>query len=364
VPPTVAVLNGHAVEIDKPTAMPTTDYPGVVTCSLPETKLGFAVPSLFVASRTLSESNGVRLYAREENMTNAQGIMTAVSIVKPLVEQWLGAKQKKPLTVVDLPEPEDAAYEQGGVLFTSIASDPPEKLADSMSHALAHAYFQSPRGWLNEGVPSFIGTLWIEHIHDRNLALETLEASRGALAFAEPGTPGTGPGQDLLHASDAVFYRTKAAYVFWMLRDIAGDKPLASALQAYNAAEDTSPEYFEHLVERASGKDLKWFFDSWVYRDRGLPDLSIAGVYTSPGAHEGEYLVAIDLSNDGFAEAEVPITVRSRENTVTERVRLPGKAKTVHRILTQGEPELVIVNDGAVPEVQTGVHKRAIANKN
>jgi len=364
VPPTVAVLNGHAVEIDKPTAMPTTDYPGVVTCSLPETKLGFAVPSLFVASRTLSESNGVRLYAREENMTNAQGIMTAVSIVKPLVEQWLGAKQKKPLTVVDLPEPEDAAYEQGGVLFTSIASDPPEKLADSMSHALAHAYFQSPRGWLNEGVPSFIGTLWIEHIHDRNLALETLEASRGALAFAEPGTLGDGPGQDLPHASDAVYYRTKAAYVFWMLRDIAGDKQLATALQAYDAAEDTSPEYFEHLVERASGKDLKWFFDNWVYHDRGLPDISIAGVYSSAAAHEGEYLVAVDLANDGSAEVEVPVTVRSHESTLTERVRLPGKTRTVHRMLTRGEPEEVIVNDGTVPEVQTGVHKRAITNKN
>jgi hypothetical protein len=364
VPPTVAVLNGHAVEIDKPTAMPTTDYPGIVTCSLPPTKLGFAVPSLFVASRTLSESNGVRLYAREENMANAQGVMAAVTIVKPLVEQWLGAKQKKPLTVVDLPEPEDAAYEQGGVLFTGITPDPPEKLAESMSHALAHAYFQSPREWLNEGVASFIGTLWIEHIHDRNLALETLEASRGALAFAEPGTPGAGPGQDLLHASDVVYYRTKAAYVFWMLRDIAGDKQLATALQAYNAAEDTSPEYFELLVERASGKDLKWFFDDWVYRDRGLPDLSIAEVHTSPAGHEGQYLVAINLSNDGFAEAEVPVRVRSHENTVTERVRLPGKTKTVHRMLSHGEPEVIIVNDGAVPEVQTGVHRREITNKN
>ena len=363
-PPTVAVLNGHPVEIDKPTAMPTTDYPGVVTCSLPSTKLGFAVPSLFVASRTLSESNGVRLYAREENVTNAQGIMTAVTIVKPLVEQWLGAKQKQPLVVVDLPEPADAAYEQGAVLFTGIASDPPEKLAERMSHALAHAYFQSPREWLNEGVPSFMDTLWIEHVHDRNLALETLDASRGALAFAEPVTPGAGPGQDLLDASDAVYYRTKAAYVFWMLRDIAGDKQLASALQAYDAAEDTTPEYFEHLVERASGKDLKWFFDSWVYRDRGLPDLSIAGVYTSAAAHEGQYLVAVDISNDGFAEVEVPVTVRSHESTLTERVRLPGKTRTVRRMLTQGQPEEVIVNDGTVPELQTGIHKRAITNKN
>ena len=362
VPPTVAVLDGHPVEIGKPTVMPTDGYPGVVSFALPATKLGFAVPSLFVAARTLEEGSGVRVYVREENAANAQGVMTAATMAQPLVEQWLGPKPKRPLTVIDLPEADDAAYEQGGVLFMGITSDPPERLAETMSHALAHAYFQSPREWLNEGVPSFIASLWIEHVHDRELALENLESMRSALAFAEPGTPGAGPGEDLLHASDAIYYRTKATYVLWMLRDLAGDKQLAAALRAYNAGDDTAPDYFERVVERASGKDLKWFFDDWVYRDRGLPDLSIAGVNSSTAAHEGQYLVAIDIANDGFAETEVPVTVRSREGTLTDRVRLPGKTKTAHRMLVQGAPVEVIVNDGTVPEVQATIHRRTISD--
>jgi len=195
------------------------------------------------------------------------------------------------------------------------------------------------------------------------MALEKLEASRGALAFAEPGTPGAGPGEDLLHASDAIYYRTKATYVLWMLRDIAGDKQLAAALQAYNPAEDTTPEYFEQVVEHASGKDLKWFFDNWVYRDRGLPDLSIAGINATAAAREGQYLVAIDIANDGFAETEVPVTVRSHDSTLTERVRLPGKTKTTHRMLTQGQPTEVLVNDGTVPEVQAAIHRRTVENQ-
>jgi aminopeptidase N len=362
--PSLAILNGHVVEMEKPTAMPTNEYPGVVACSLPATKLGFAVPTLFVGSRTVHEGSGVRVYVREENAANAQGVMTAATMVRPLVEQWLGSKPRSPLTVVDLPEVDDAAYEQGGVLFIGLASDPPEKLAETLAHALAHTYFQSPREWLNEGVASFIGTLWIERMHNREMALEKLEASRSALAFAEPESPGAGPGQDLLHASDAIYYRTKATYVLWMLRDMAGDKPLATSLQAYNPADDTSADYFEHLVEQASGKDLKWFFDDWVYRDRGLPDLSIAKVNSSTAAHEGQYLVAVDILNDGFAETEVPVTVRSHDSTLTERVRLPGKTRTAHRMLIQGEPVEVIVNDGTVPEVQAGIHKRTLTNAN
>ncbi len=358
-PPTVAILDGHEVALDKPT-MPSDEYPGVITCSLPPTRLGFAPPTLFVAERMLRDGAGLRVYSQSENQANAQSYFTAATIVAPVVQQWLGAKAKTTLTVIDLPDGEDAPYEQGSLLLTGMNADPPEKLTEGMSHALAHAYFQSPHEWLNEGVANFMATLWTEHEHDRDLALEQLEASRSALTFAEPASPGDTGGEDLIHASDAVFYRTKATYVLWMLRDVAGDGALAAALRKYDAAEDTNPQYFERLLEQASNKDLKWFFDDWVYRDRGLPDLSIAAVHPSVAAHEGQFLVAIDMVNDGFAEAEVPVTVRSRKTTLTERVRLPGKTKTTHRMLIEGEPVEVVVNDGTVPEVAASIHRHTM----
>ena len=232
-----------------------------------------------------------------------------------------------------------------------------------MSHALAHAYFRSRREWLNEGVSSFLETLWIEHTNNRTLALEKLESQRSALAFAEPATPGDGPGQDLLHASNPVYYRTKATYVLWMLRDVAGEKELASALQAYDPAADTTPDYFQKLVERASDKDLQWFFDNWVYNDRGLPDLSIAAFHSTPAAYTGQYLAAIDISNDGFAEAEVPVTIRSHNTTLTEHVRVAGKTKTLHRMLVQGQPEEVILNDGNRTRIAADIHQRNITDQ-
>lgn len=160
----------------------------------------------------------------------------------------------------------------------------------------------------------------------------------------------------MIHASDIVYYRTKATYVFWMLRDLVGDAQLAAALTAYRPAEDTTPEYFERLLEKSTGKDLKWFFDDWVYHDRGLPDFSIRGVFPSHAATADQWLVAVDISNDGFAEAEVPVTVRSKNATVTERLRIPGQGKVSHRVLIGGEPTEVQVNDGTVPEVRESEH--------
>jgi hypothetical protein len=363
-PPTVIALDGVSIPVPKPSVTPTQNYPGIITAALPAIKLGFAAPSIFLSGWPATEARGIRIYARTEDQAGAQGLTTAATMAQPLVSQWLGSKAKAPLTIIDLPEQQDLTWQQGSLLVTAITDKPPESSAEMIGDALARATFHSPRLWLNEGVPSFIDTLWIEHAHDRDLALEKLESQRASLAFAEPATPGDAPGEDLLHASDPVYYRTKATYVLWMLRDIAGEKELAAALQAYDPAADTTPDYFQKLVERASGpnstKDLQWFFDNWVYHDRGLPDLSIAAFHSSPAEHDGQFLVAIDISNDGFAETEVPVTVRSQEATLTDRVRLPGKTKTAHRMLVQGQPTQVIVNDGTVPEVAAGIHQRNI----
>ena len=358
--PNAAAIDGHFVPVPAPKVTPTASFPGVVTFSLPAQRLGFGTINLFLAPRIAHEANGVRVLAADFDEPNVQGYLTAATMVQPLVERWLGSKPREPLTIFDLPDKHDAAFEQGAVTVTGFQALDPQELANVLSHGMAHAYFQSPREWLNEGVANFIGTLWIEQTKGREFALEHLEATRGAIAVGEPSSPGESGGQSLIDAADAVYYRSKATYVLWMLRDLAGDKALSAALHAYDPAQDTTPEYFEHLVEQASGKDLKWFFDDWVYHDKGLPDLSIAGIYPSASAQIGQYLVAIDLANDGYAGAEVPVSVRSQATTQTVRVLIPARSKVTRRLLVQGLPTEIIVNDGVVPELQASVHRRDI----
>jgi len=96
-------------------------------------------------------------------------------------------------------------------------------------------------------------------------------------------------------------------------------------------------------------------FAQWVNADDGLPDLSIDHVYPSAAA-AGNWLVAVDLSNSGYAAAEVPLTVKSGITAITRRVLIPAQGKIVKRILIQGEPTQVQLNDGSVPEVQAGIH--------
>jgi hypothetical protein len=366
VPPNAAILNGHFVSVDKPTAMPTASFPGVVTASVPATRLGFETPSLFLARRTEVDGTGLRVLALDPDAESAQRYVAAAELAQPLIRTWLGDrlgdKPQRSSTILDLPEPDDAPAEMGGLLATPLLTDEPAQLTPVVVHALAHGAFSSPRAWLNEGVASFLGTLWIEANQGHTAAVENLNAGRGALALAEPGTPGQGGGEDLIGATSPVYYRTKAAYVLWMLREIAGEKALEKALQTYDAAQDTKPEYFEHLLEQSSETDLRWFFDDWVYNDRGLPDLSIGGVYPSREARQ-QVVVAIEIANEGYAEVEVPVTVKGVDASLTEHVRVPAHGRITHRITFQEDPTEVDLNNGTVPEVQDSIHRKLLARQ-
>ncbi len=173
-------------------------------------------------------------------------------------------------------------------------------------------------------------------------------------------------GVSLANATGDVFYRTKAAAVWWMLRGIVGDPDLQRTLQAYRKDPklDRDPAGFEHTLEQLSHKDLHWFFENWVYQDRGLPDLSIVNVTPSQleprnGIYSG-WMVAVEVHNDCYAEAEVPITVRSPTASETHLLRIPGRTCASTRIVFSGTPQQVQVNDGSIPETQTSIHTRQL----
>jgi aminopeptidase N len=156
--------------------------------------------------------------------------------------------------------------------------------------------------------------------------------------------------EPLVTTSDELFYRLKAMRVWWMLRDMVGDAPLQRALHNYKAQDDREPSYMQRLIEAETLRKLEWFFDDWVYRDRGLPDFRIEAVYPRPLV-AGGYTLTITVENRGEAGAEVPVMVETSHGQVMRRLEVRGRDKAVIRIEVPEAPKRVVVNDGSVPEV-------------
>ncbi|WP_188552954.1 M1 family aminopeptidase [Edaphobacter dinghuensis] len=341
--------------------------PGVATADFPRHPLGFRSPSLFLTAGAATTTDNNEIAAVTDHYDTVPSYAAAAIKVQPLLKEWLGPA---PLTTLNIIDHSGQPFEDDSLLVAPMRAIDSDALAPSLIHSLTHAWFRSSHVWLDEGVPQFMSLLWLEHTQGRDIALQQLQQQINTLALVEPASTEAVDqpqgGQSLIQASDEIYYRTKAAAVLWMLRSIVGNDVLKQALQGYRqiGSQDDDPKEFQRVLERASHKDLNWFFNDWVYQDRGLPDLTIASVtprqLPAQGLKAASWLVAIEVRNNGDAAAEVPVTVRSGALTTTERLRIMGRSSASTRIVFEGTPDEVIVNDGSVPEIGASTHTKQI----
>ena len=299
----------------------------------------------------------------------ARDYITAAESIIPPLELWFGPPRQK-IVLVELTDPNALPYDAGSYYFVPMRDVQHAAAEVALARPIFHAMFQSPRPWVSEGLAGFAQALVRERQAGRRAALDYLAQFRSALAVAEaqshsslaPGeSSSTEPPsiglQPLATTSDEIFLRTKSAYVWWMLRDMVGDRVLQSALSRYRPADDHDTGYIQRLIEErlSPHRDLETFFDDWVYRDRGLPQLQVHSAYVRHTLGD-ETMTAVTVYNLGEAWCEVPVAVRSEGAESMLRLVVPAKSKAIVRIPFGADPKQALVNDGSVPEAEPGDH--------
>jgi hypothetical protein len=259
------------------------------------------------------------------------------------------------LKVLDLPDTNAAPFATGDMLILPMRS--PIALGAELAVVRACAGREIPthQAWIQEGAAGYAAAEYLLQTDSRGSALQFLqnslpllvEAENATLAERQKDSRQAAPDSSLFEATSDIYLQTKSMYVFWMLRDMLGG--LSGKLLSYEYRLDADPASMQHMLEKLSARDLQWFFDDWVYHDRGLPDFRIAAFF--PRRTEGSnYVSTVTVENLGGAGAEVPVTVNFDGGEVTKRLEVRGKATAVVRIETPKAPVEVVVNDGSVPE--------------
>jgi hypothetical protein len=332
--------------------------PAGLTCrAVQYDPIGMVVPTFVLGPYRALNQPPMAIQYISGHESYARTWATAGEKIAPFIAQWLGPRQR-PVQLVELPDKDMYPFEGGSVFFTPLVSGEERDIQVVLAHQLAHASFQSPRLWMDEGVAHFAQALEREQQEGRKAALAYMDERLPPLQEAEkeflPAAPGQAPGppprgQPLVSATDEVFFRTKAMFVWWMLRDIVGDDALERALRAYRPDQDKEPSYFQRLLAEQFHRDLEWFFDDWVYRDRGLPDFHVAAVYPRKLIPQ-DWSVTVTVENSGSAGAEVPVVVRAAQGEERKRLEVHAHEKAVVRIPIPVVPQQAVVNDGSVPE--------------
>jgi aminopeptidase N len=156
-----------------------------------------------------------------------------------------------------------------------------------IAHELAHQWFgqgAAPAGyrerWLSEAWAQYAAALWIRHRQGESAFRDTMgRMAHWAMRHDDAGPIHLGQRLGALEG-DSRLYRAvvydKGAWVLHMLRGIVGDDAFFAGTRAFlegHRYEKVVTADLREALERASGRDLRAYFERWV-NETGLPRLS------------------------------------------------------------------------------------------
>jgi hypothetical protein len=330
------------------------------------TDLSQSVPT-FVAANFLEQKEGdwASIAYTTGYETEAKSYVQALSKADRFVSEMV---KPRPLKILQLPDASAASFAAEGLLLTPLLPNLTPSVESLLIYAAARTSIITQQLWLREGLSHFAQVRWVEQQKGRQAAIDYLNAHLPALLEIEKQAQTSAtdanktlpqPDRSLTSDMDDIYLQTKSMFVFWLLKEMLGDQVIKSLMfDRFQVGQDKNSQYLQQLLQ-VTGRDLSWFFDDWVYHDRGLPDFKVASVYTSKT--NAGYLLTVTVENLGAAGAEVPVTVHTESGPIGKRLEVRGKSKASIRIETTSAPDEVVVNDGSVPESDMSNNSYAIS---
>ena len=159
-----------------------------------------------------------------------------------------------------------------------------------LAHEIAHQWFGNMATeksfghlWLSEGFATYFTILYFENKYGRDTAIKMIAEDRAqVIEFSKRNTRAVVNTEetDYMNLLNANSYQ-KGGWVLHMLRSELGDSIFWKSIRKYYATYSggvADTRDLQKVFEGVSGKDLKQFFDQWLYSP-GQPELDIKWSY-------------------------------------------------------------------------------------
>ena len=233
----------------------------------------------------------------------------------------------------------------------SVTDTPSVRWRNVVIHEIAHQWFGNAVTeadwddvWLSEGFATYFTQLYIEHAYGRDEFVRGMLSSRQTVAtFAATHPDYTIVHRNLSRMEDVTSSHTyqKGSWTLHMLRGVIGDEAFQRGIRSYyrqhfNANATTAD--FRRAMEDASGRDLGWFFDEWLYKPGTL---KVAGGWTYDARAKQVRITLDQVQTDGSVfrmPVEVAVYASKEAAPTIHRVEMIAKANAF-RIDVPSEPD-------------------------
>lgn len=215
----------------------------------------------------------------------------------------------------------------------SVVGDRNERWRNVIIHEIAHQWFGNAVTesdwddvWLSEGFATYFTLLFIEHQYGHDEFMKGLAESKKRVDDFSAKNPGYRIVHDNLTDMNKVTSSQtyqKGSWILHMLRGMLGDelfwKGISQYYEKYMNRNCTTAD-FRAVMEAVSGKDLKQFFDQWLYKPGTL---KIRSTWEYNEAKKELKITLEQVQNDGSLFA-MPIPIA---------VQLPGKTNSIRKLI-------------------------------
>jgi len=229
---------------------------------------------------------------------------------------------------------------------TSVVGDRNERWRNVVIHEIAHQWFGNAVTeydwddvWLSEGFATYFTLLFIEHAYGRDEFLKGLASSQKTVNTFQAKNPDYRIIHDNLKDMNKVTSShtyQKGSWILHMLRGMIGDEAFWKGIRSYYARYqnlNATTADFRREMEEASGRDLKIFFDQWLYKPGAL---SVKGSWHYDSKKK-ELTIALEQTQADGSNFVMPIQLA---------VESAGKPRRVHNIeLTSKNQSITLKSD-------------------
>lgn len=219
-------------------------------------------------------------------------------------------------------------------------------------HEIAHQWFGNAVTerdwddvWLSEGFATYFTLLYIEHAYGRDEFLRGLASSRqSVMAYAALHPNYTIIHKNLARMEDVTSSQTyqKGSWTLHMLRGVVGSEAFQRGIRSYyqqhfNGTATTAD--FRRAMEEASGRDLGWFFEQWLYKPGSL---TVAGTWSYDTSAKQLRLTLDQRQADALFRMpiEVGVYLKGQATPTMHRVEVSARTHSF-TIAVPSEPEAV-----------------------
>ena len=197
--------------------------------------------------------------------------------------------------------------------------------------------------WLSEGFATYLTDIYMGSKYGKDSAAKRLQKERReVIEFMKTSSrPVVDSTTNLMSLLNANSYQ-KGGWILHMLHRQMGDSVFQKIIQTYYQqykGSNADTRDFEHAAEQVSGKNLKSFFDQWLYQP-GIPNVKVSWSYAN-----GQLTITTEQTGSRSYDFNLPIAVTYNDRADKFNLQITKQKQEWSRSLGTAPVDVVLDPD-------------------